>query len=128
MRQIIIVLETLGVDLVPSITARASYAAFMNRCRRNGNVISMDQEIVPWFDGGQPLTQITMPLSLLEQVYRDASAGGLCPSATKNDQGELIAVGVGPYAKGAMACVLASTMSPLGTPIVREDLQGKSHA
>lgn len=128
MRQIIIVLETLSGDLVPSVTARASYAAFLNRCRRNGNILSMDQEIIPWFDGGQPITPIRMPLALLEQVYRDASAGGLCPATIKNDQGELIAVGVGPYAKGAMACALACTILPLGTSILLEDVQGKSHA
>lgn len=103
MKQVIVILDSVPAADVAPLVLRASYAAFMNRCRRNGNILVIDQDVLPWMEGDQAITQLVVHEGLLDVVYRNASAGGLCAAAIKNELGEIIAVGVGPYASGPLA-------------------------
>lgn len=106
MKQVIAILNSVPDTEVSQLIVRASYCAFQNRCRRNNDSLLMEKEVGSWLDGGSPTESILVSSVDLEEIYEAAINTTLCPSLVRNEAGELIAVAMGPYSAGSLACAL----------------------
>lgn len=91
------------------LAIKISIQAFLNRSRKTGLNYAIQHDVQEWIDAGSPVNIYEADShEALEKVYQAATKMVLCPSAIKDDHGNIIGVGVGPYQDGVLNSVVSS--------------------
>lgn len=89
------------------LVARISIGAFLNISRKSGVSYAVPIDVIGWLDEGKEVDVYVVSDSDLRLVYDQSLKMALCPIAEKSCEGNIVAVGIGPYQEGVLNSVLS---------------------